>query len=80
MFIRTQVLKRTFEMSETLCIDEFDASLHPLLVRYIFFLFNNSEINKTLHSYCFVAFNVSHVARNFTKKSNLLCGCRYKTY
>ena len=40
------MLKRAFETGETLCIDEFDASLHPMLVRYLVSLFNNPEINK----------------------------------
>ena len=30
-----------------MCIDEFDASLHPLLVGYIVSLFNNPNINKS---------------------------------
>ena len=46
LFLFSPVLKRAFETGETLCIDEFDASLHPMLVRYLFSLFNNPEINK----------------------------------
>ncbi len=46
LFLFSPVLKRAFETGETLCIDEFDASLHPILVRYLFSLFNNPEINR----------------------------------
>lgn len=46
LFLFSPVLKRAFETGETLCIDEFDASLHPMLVRYLFSLFNNPDINK----------------------------------
>lgn len=46
LFLFSPVLKRAFETGETLCIDEFDASLHPMLVRYLFSLFNNLDINK----------------------------------
>jgi len=46
LFLFSPVLKRAFETGETLCIDEFDASLHPMLVRYLVSLFNNPEINK----------------------------------
>jgi len=46
LFLFAPVLKRAFETGETLCIDEFDASLHPMLVRYLLSLFNNPEINK----------------------------------
>ena len=46
LFLFSPILKKAFETGETLCIDEFDASLHPLLVRYLFALFNNPEVNK----------------------------------
>ena len=46
LFLFSPVLKQAFETGETLCIDEFDASLHPMLVRYLFSLFNNPDINK----------------------------------
>lgn len=46
LFLFSPVLKRAFETGETLGIDEFDASLHPMLVRYLFSLFNNPNINK----------------------------------
>lgn len=46
LFLFSPVLKRAFETGETLCIDEFDASLHPMLVRYLFSLFNNPDVNK----------------------------------
>lgn len=46
LFLFSPVLKRAFETGETLCIDEFDVSLHPMLVRYLFSLFNNPDINK----------------------------------
>lgn len=46
LFLFAPVLKKAFEKGEVLCIDEFDASLHPMLVRYLFSLFNNKDINK----------------------------------
>lgn len=46
LFIFSPILKNAFEIGETLCIDEFDASLHPMLVMYLFGLFNNPEVNK----------------------------------
>lgn len=46
LFMLSPILKRAFERGETLCVDEFDASLHPLLVIYLFKLFNNPNINK----------------------------------
>ena len=46
VFLLSPILKRAFETGETVCIDEFDTSLHPLLVRYLVSLFHNPEINK----------------------------------
>ena len=46
LFFFAPLIKRAFETGETLCIDEFDVSLHPLLVQYLIGLFNNPEVNK----------------------------------
>ena len=35
LFFFAPIIKRAFETGETLCIDEFDESLHPLLVHYL---------------------------------------------
>lgn len=45
LFLFSPVLMKAFESGETLCIDEFDASLHPMIVTYLFSLFNNPHIN-----------------------------------
>lgn len=46
LFLLSPLLKNAFEMGKILCIDEFDTSLHPMLVTYLVSLFNNPEINK----------------------------------
>lgn len=46
LFILGPLLKEAFENGSTLCIDEFDTNLHPVLVSYILGLFNNEEYNK----------------------------------
>ena len=46
IFFLSPIIKRAFETGETLCIDEFDTSLHPMLVSYLVGLFNNPEVNK----------------------------------
>lgn len=46
MFFMSPILKRAFETGETMCIDEFDTSLHPMLIVYIVGLFNNPNVNK----------------------------------
>ncbi|MBR6410197.1 MAG: ATP-binding protein [Clostridia bacterium] len=46
LFFFAPVIKRAFETGETLCIDEFDASLHPLLVQKLVSLFNDPDMNR----------------------------------
>lgn len=46
IFFMSPILKKAFKTGETICIDEFDKSLHPMLVCYLVSLFNNPEINK----------------------------------
>ena len=46
LFFFAPIIKRAFETGETLCIDEFDESLHPLLVHYLVGLFNDPDVNK----------------------------------
>ena len=40
------IIKRAFETGETVCVDEFDTSLHPMLVIYLLGLFHNPKVNK----------------------------------
>ena len=46
LFLFAPILKKAFETGETLFIDEFDKSIHPMLIEFIMSLFNNPEINK----------------------------------
>ncbi|MBO4261837.1 MAG: ATP-binding protein [Clostridia bacterium] len=46
LFAFSPVLKRAFETGETVCIDEFDSSIHPMLIEYLIGLFNNPDINR----------------------------------
>ena len=46
LFFMAPIIKRAFDTGETVCIDEFDTSLHPMLLVYIVGLFNNTNVNK----------------------------------
>ena len=46
LFLFSPILKKAFETGETLCVDEFDASIHPMLIEYLIGLFNDPQINK----------------------------------
>lgn len=45
LFLLAPILNKAFETGETVCIDEFDMSIHTLLVEYLIGLFNDPEIN-----------------------------------
>ena len=47
LFFFSPFIKRALLSGETLCFDEFDTGLHPMLVLYLMDLFNNPEVNKT---------------------------------
>lgn len=46
LFFLSPILKEAFDKGKILCIDEFDKSLHPMLVQYLVSLFNNPQVNK----------------------------------
>ncbi len=46
VFLLSPLLKRAFESGETVCVDEFDTSLHPMLVGYLVGLFHNPSVNR----------------------------------
>lgn len=46
VFLLSPILKRAFETGETVCVDEFDTSLHPILVSYLVGLFHNPAVNR----------------------------------
>ena len=47
LFLFSPLLLKAFKEGSIICIDEFDKSLHPLLVMHLISLFNNQEINKS---------------------------------
>lgn len=46
VFLLSPILKRAFETGETVCVDEFDTSLHPMLISYLVGLFHNPAVNR----------------------------------
>ena len=73
------LLKRAFEVTgETICIDEFDRSLHPELVQYLIDLFNDETVNKCnaqliISTHTTSLLSQEHLRRDqiyFTEKNN----------
>jgi hypothetical protein len=46
LFAFAPFLKRAFESTKVIIVDEFERSLHPALIEFIIKLFNNKDINK----------------------------------
>jgi len=46
LFVLAPFLKRAFEKSKIIIVDELEKGLHPLLVKYLLYIFNNKNINK----------------------------------
>lgn len=78
LFFFAPIIKRAFETGETVCIDEFDENLHPLLVQYLVSLFNNPSINKNnaqliISTHTSGLMNLKHLRRDqihFVEKDN----------
>ena len=82
LFFLAPIIKRAFETGETICIDEFDVTLHPLLVQYLVSVFNNKRINKNnaqliISTHTSGLLNLKHLRRDqiyFVEKDNAT-GC-----
>lgn len=46
LFAFAPVLKKAFETGGIICVDDFGADLHPLLVEYLISLFHNPDVNQ----------------------------------
>ncbi|MGN0915034.1 MAG: ATP/GTP-binding protein [Succinivibrio sp.] len=46
LFFISPIIKNAFDTGETVCVDEFDTSMHPLLVKFLIKLFHNPALNK----------------------------------
>lgn len=46
LFFLSPLLKKAFDQGNIVCVDEFDTSLHPMLVVYLIGLFNNPDVNQ----------------------------------
>ena len=56
---------------KTLCIDEIDSSLHPLLCKYIISLFNNPDINTTNARLIFTTHDISLLDKDFLRRDQI---------
>ncbi len=59
LFVLAPFLKRAFETTKVIVVDELEKSLHPTLVEYLIKIFNNSKINKANSQLIFTTHAVS---------------------
>jgi hypothetical protein len=71
LFMLSPVLYDAFLNGKIICIDEFDASLHPLLVSYLVSLFRNPKINITNAQLIISAHTVTLLSRRVSRDDEI---------
>lgn len=71
LFVLSPILKNAFETGETLCIDEFDTSIHPMLIEYLIGLFNDPNINKNNAQLIFSTHAVSVMSLKILRRDQI---------
>lgn len=71
LFMFSPILKRAFETGETLCIDEFDASIHPTLIIFLLGLFNDPSINRNNAQLIISAHNMSIMSQEYMRRDQI---------
>lgn len=64
-------IARSLVVGTTLIIDELDAKIHPVLLRYIIMLFNNMEINKNAAQLIFTSHDLSTMNNDVFRRDEI---------
>ena len=64
-------IARSLVVGTTLVIDELDAKIHPVLLRYVIMLFNNMEINKNGAQLIFTSHDLSTMNNNVFRRDEI---------
>lgn len=64
-------IARSLVVGTTLVIDELDAKIHPVLLRYVIMLFNNMEINKNGAQLIFTSHDLSTMNNNIFRRDEI---------
>lgn len=70
-FMLSPLLLKTFREGNVLCIDEFDASFHPLLVIYLVSLFHNPEINTNHAQLIISSHTMELMSQNYYRRDQI---------
>lgn len=71
VFSLIPMIKRAFEEGCIICFDEFDAHLHPLLLRYLISLFNNPMQNKANAQLIISAHSMALLDEKFMRRDQI---------
>ena len=64
-------IARSLVVGTTLVIDELDAKIHPVLLRYIIMLFNNMEVNKSGAQLIFTSHDLSTMNNDIFRRDEI---------
>ena len=64
-------IARSLVLGKTLMIDELDAKIHPVLLRYIIMLFNNMEVNKKGAQLIFTSHDLSTMNNDIFRRDEI---------
>lgn len=64
-------IARSLVFGTTLVIDELDAKIHPVLLRYVIMLFNNMEINKNGAQLIFTSHDLSTMNNDIFRRDEI---------
>lgn len=71
VFSLIPMIKRAFEEGRIICFDEFDAHLHPFLLRYLISLFNNPVQNKANAQLIISAHSMALLDKKFMRRDQI---------
>lgn len=64
-------IARSLVVGTTLVIDELDAKIHPVLLRYVIMLFNNMEVNKSGAQLIFTSHDLSTMNNDILRRDEI---------
>lgn len=71
LFFLSPILKKVFDRGKTLCIDEMEMHLHPLLVEFIIHLFHKPSLNKNGAQLIFTTHNIHFMSLDLLRRDQL---------
>ena len=71
LFVLAPILKRAFEKTKIIIVDELEKSLHPTLVKYIIKLFNNEKLNTKNSQLIFTTHAISLLSLDLFRRDQI---------